>query len=422
LIKINNSTKGARFMNNDRVGYNWLARQFHWFTVPLILFLFALGVVMTELPVSSLKLSLYAWHKWIGLIVFGLVLLRLLWRFISPKPLPSDHDGVPRVIKVLAKVGHVALYGLLLALPLIGWLRSSTAGFEIVMFERFRVPDLLSKDEALSKQLALLHEIGAEALFVLLLGHVGAVVMHHYLWRDKVLERMKPAKLHIVVIVCSLLGAVGFALSVLWVAPAAVLTQNGENTALKKADGGGGQAVETEVVSQDEWQIVHDSSKLEFTAIQKEAKTTGVFKTFRLKALTFDPLEPALANLEVVIDMKSLSFGNQLIDQTLFASDWFDVEAYPTAVFRAKGFERLERDLYRLKGELVIKDIAKPLTVDLSIVKSVTEDGLSDRVMARGKTVISRTAYGIGQGEWESTDTLLDEVSLTIDVTAIKEQ
>jgi len=404
-------------MNKDQVRYNWLARQFHWFTVPLIVSLFALGVVMTELPVSQLKLTLYAWHKWIGLCVFGLVLLRLLWRFISPKPVPSAHDGVPFAITVLAKVGHVALYCLLIALPLIGWLRSSSAGFEIVLFEFIPIPDLLAKDEDLSKQLAFLHEIGAILLFVLLLGHVGAVVVHRVLWRDNVLERMKPTKFHIVLIVCSLLGAVGFALNSLWFNGAPVLIQNGEQTVPKRADGDEGQAIDRAGVSEDGWQIVRDSSKLEFTATQKEAGTTGVFKSFQLKALTFDPLAPELANIEVIIDIASLSFGTQLIDQTLLASDWFDASAHPRAVFWAKGFEKLGGDLYRLKGQLVIKDIAKPLTVDLTIIKTST-----GRITAKGQGVISRTAYGIGQGEWASTDTLLDEVSLTIDVTAIKEQ
>ena len=89
--------------------------------------------------------------------------------------------------------------------------------------------------------------------------------------------------------------------------------------------------------------------------------------------------------------------------------------------FYAKAFESLGANKYRLNGTLTIKAIPKPLTVDLLIIKSIDEKISKEMIKATGKAIISRTAFRIGQGEWASTQVLDDEVTLKIDIRAIKE-
>lgn len=70
--------------------YTPVAKGLHWLMAALILGLAALGLVMHEMPLSPLKLELYAWHKWFGVTVFLLVWLRLAWRLTHrPPALPA---------------------------------------------------------------------------------------------------------------------------------------------------------------------------------------------------------------------------------------------------------------------------------------------------------------------------------------------
>src|SRR6185369_13928945 len=69
------------------VGYDPLAKALHWITALLVLGLIGLGLWMVDLPISLTKLLAYGWHKWIGLVVLVLTIVRLLWRWRAP-PLP----------------------------------------------------------------------------------------------------------------------------------------------------------------------------------------------------------------------------------------------------------------------------------------------------------------------------------------------
>ncbi len=395
--------------------YNWLSRQFHWLMVPLILCLFVLGLFMTELPVSELKLTLYAWHKWIGITVLALVVFRLAWRFVSFPP-KSEGPQVPAFIHLLAKVGHIGLYLLLIVIPLIGWLRSSTAGFEIVLFEVLPLPNLMSKDEAFSDVLALLHKLGAFALLFLLIGHIGAVVLHHKVWQDRILQKMAPSFVHMGLLAGALLAGIGLIVYSTVINPPQAAPELAE---IQQQDKPG--VFQTTKSAHTQWVVDQKTSKLEFTATQKSSPTTGVFKSLLLNRLKFDPDAPAKAKVEVIVDVASLSLGTQMIEQTLLSSSWFDVQAHQTAKFYAEAFESLGANKYRLNGTLTIKAISKPLTVDLLIIKSNDEKIKKETIKATGKAIMSRTAYGIGQGEWASTQVLDDEVTLTIDIHAIKQ-
>ena len=399
-------------MSGLRKTYNWLARQFHWLTVPFVILAFCLGLVMTGLPLSPLKLSLFAWHKWIGILILGLVGLRLIWRLVSPRPEYVSPSTVPSFVHFLSKLGHGALYGLLLALPLIGWARSSTAGIEIKLFEVVPLPDLLAKDEVFSKQLALWHEWGAWALLVLLVGHVGAVVLHHKVWQDPVLAKMPASWLHKGLVGLGLFMGGGVIINALVFNPPQLVGETQKQVKTVPV---------TQPVSQM-WRVDAQASKLEFSAQQKGAATTGYFKTVQLAALRFSRDEPERAEVTVRVETGSLVVGNTMVEQALTSSGWFNSAEFPYATFTAKGFVPVKEGGYRLNGFLTIKGITKPLSVVLKITEQNDEASGADKLKAVGHASISRSAYNIGEGEWAGSDVLADEVQLSIDITAIKVQ
>ncbi len=170
--------------------YTRTAIALHWLVALLILAALPLGLTMTDLPLSPQKLKYYAWHKWLGVTVFALAVVRLLWRLAhAPPPLPAS---VPAWQRRSAHALHWALYVLMLAIPVAGWLMSSAKGFQTVYLGVLPIPDLLDKNEALGDLLARVHAWLAYVLILLLVVHVAAALKHHLVDRDEVLRRMLP--------------------------------------------------------------------------------------------------------------------------------------------------------------------------------------------------------------------------------------
>jgi cytochrome b561 len=170
--------------------YTGIAIALHWLMAIGIVGLFALGVYMHELPLSPDKLKLYAWHKWAGVSVFLLVIVRLAWRVTHRPPALPGH--MPRLEQWVAHAGHHLLYLLMFAIPLSGWLMSSAKGFQTVWFGLFPLPDLLAKNKESGDLLQTVHWALNMALAVIVLGHAAVALKHHFLSRDDVLTRMLP--------------------------------------------------------------------------------------------------------------------------------------------------------------------------------------------------------------------------------------
>lgn len=172
--------------------YTAVAIALHWLIAIAILANFGLGLYMADLPLSvgPIKLKLYAYHKWAGVTIFVLVILRILWRITHRPPgLPAAMRGWERG---LATLTHVVLYGLTLAVPLTGWLFSSAKGFQTVYFGVWPIPDLIGKDAGLAEILLELHENLNFLMAALVVLHVAAALKHHVRDRDDVLARMLP--------------------------------------------------------------------------------------------------------------------------------------------------------------------------------------------------------------------------------------
>ena len=177
---------------SSRQQYTGIAKVLHWLIALLIIGLFMLGQYMSDLSMSPRKLQLYSWHKWFGVTVFLLVLIRLGWR-LTHQP-PSLPASMPKIQQLASHVGHAALYLLMLVIPLSGWLMSSAKGYQTVWFGVLPLPDLLGKDKQLGDMLAELHGALNGLMMLMIVVHVLAALKHHFIDRDDILKRMLPSR------------------------------------------------------------------------------------------------------------------------------------------------------------------------------------------------------------------------------------
>ncbi|MGN6464058.1 MAG: cytochrome b [Rhizobiaceae bacterium] len=178
-------------LRNTKQGYGWVAVVLHWTIAILIVGQWVLGKVMKHLVDQRLSFDLVQWHKSFGLLILSLVVFRLLWRLVNPRPeLPADMGGLELQA---ARWTHRALYALMVLLPLSGWAIVSTTMLEIPTFAfyLFVVPDLpLRRSDAAETLWTSVHEALGWVLLALVALHVAAAARHHFLLRDDVLRRM----------------------------------------------------------------------------------------------------------------------------------------------------------------------------------------------------------------------------------------
>lgn len=173
------------------VRYARLSIYLHW----LMLLLIAAVYASIELKGNFTKGSeprelLKQWHFMLGLTVFALVWLRLLARWFYPAPRAVAGAAWE---KILASVMHWALYGLMIGLPLLGWLTLSAAGKPIPFFA-LQLPPLVATDSDLAGSFKALHETLGQAGYWLIGLHAAAALFHQYVRRDGTLSRMLPGK------------------------------------------------------------------------------------------------------------------------------------------------------------------------------------------------------------------------------------
>lgn len=162
----------------------------HWTIVVLIGWMAWLGLTMVDMPPTPAKIEAYALHKSLGLTLLALVVLRLAWRLFAGAPRPVA--GTPTWQARLASTTHWAMYALLFAIPVSGWVFNSASGYPLQWFKAFNLPAVAARSEALADAAIGVHEAGFWLLLLLVLVHAGAAFHHHLFKGDDTLRRMLP--------------------------------------------------------------------------------------------------------------------------------------------------------------------------------------------------------------------------------------
>jgi cytochrome b561 len=166
--------------------FNLLARLLHWSMAIAILAMLFIGAAM----VVSIRHreQLLDLHRPLGLAILLLAIVRLVNRLRNtPPPLPQD---LPRIQVFMAHASHWILYGLMLAMPVIGWAMLSAGGYPVVVFDGVNLPAILPHSAVMYGILRPLHGVLAYLLFFTILGHLGAALFHAWVRRDEVFAQM----------------------------------------------------------------------------------------------------------------------------------------------------------------------------------------------------------------------------------------
>jgi cytochrome b561 len=177
-------------LRNTPDRYGAIAQMLHWAIVALVAWQIVLGVTGSDLPLGLQRLITLSRHKSLGMTIFGLMALRLAWRFIDPPPaLPA---GMQPYERFAARATHGLLYATIMAMAIVGWLSSSASNLTVSWFGHFNFPDLMRADAELAKRAKAVHRLLAWALVSLIVLHVLAALRHHFLLKDSILMRMLP--------------------------------------------------------------------------------------------------------------------------------------------------------------------------------------------------------------------------------------
>ena len=177
-------------LKNTRDQWGSISKLLHWLVVLLILAMAWIGLTMGDLPNGPDKIATYALHKSIGITILVLVLLRLGWRLYAGAPAPVP--GTPNWQDRIASLTHWALYALLLAMPISGWVLNSSSGFPLQWFGLVNLPAIAGRDQDVHELAENMHETLFWILITLVVLHAAAAFYHHLFQRDATLARMLP--------------------------------------------------------------------------------------------------------------------------------------------------------------------------------------------------------------------------------------
>ena len=345
------------------------AKLLHWLSALLVLALIGLGLWMVALPLGLTKLYAYAWHKWIGLTVLVLTVLRLAWRARRrPPPLP---DTVTAWERALAPWSHGLLLAVLVALPISGWLMSSAGGVKVIWFGFVELPDLVARDLTLFERLRTLHHWLAWTLMALLAIHLAAVVRHDVRRRDGIFRRMAP-----------------FMLVLVLLSPRPVLAQSS-------------------------WTIDPAKSRIAFSAEQVGKIASGRIAGWT-GTIVFDPQDLGQARIDIRMDMRTASTGAKDVDDMMLGANFLDAQRQPDARFTSTSVVARGGGGYEARGRLTQRDVTRDVVLPFTLRLQ------GNQATARGTLQIKRLDYGVGRNEWTSTNYVADPVGIEVTVVATR--
>ncbi len=150
-------------------------------------------------------------------------------------------------------------------------------------------------------------------------------------------------------------------------------------------------------------------------------KVRGSFNEFDGSGY-FDADQPSNSHLELTIQAASIDSRNADRDGHLRSNDFFDMETYPTISYRSTAVEVVDADTYRVTGDLTMKGVTKPVTIDFEYTGTAVDPFGNMRLGLEGNVVVNRKDWGINwNAALDAGGVLVSEkVTLEFEVSAIK--
>jgi cytochrome b561/polyisoprenoid-binding protein YceI len=413
--------------------YANVAIVLHWLIAFGILFQVSLAWRFQDLHTPE-GFALTQLHKSVGITILVLSLARLAWRLMNPPPpLPADMAAWE---KGLAHAVHWALYGIMIGMPLTGWLMVSASRITVPTLLYGAIPwpnvpgiaDLApAAKHAWRKIGSNGHEWLSYGFYGLFVLHVGGALKHQLFSRDEpVLHRMAPgavagrwADWRLAAVLVLALAAIALGKLVEPPLPRTAPPPAPAEAAAAPEPAAASSPAPAAPVSPAapspqaaapsgpvHWAVAPGST-LGFATAWSGTPISGRFDKWRAD-IVFSPDALDRSKVTVTIDLGSVKTGDAQRDATLPSDDWFGVAAHPQAVFTATKFEKTGPDRYVAHGTLQLKGVSKPQ--DLAFKLTIT----GDQAAATGTASLDRTAFAVGQGEFAATDQIPGKVAVTV--------
>ena len=393
--------------------YSTIAIILHWLIAFAMIGMILGGWYMTDLPDGAPgQYFLYQMHKSIGITVLLLTIARILWRVMNPPPaLPDDMKGLEKTASHLV---HLGFYGLMIALPLTGWLYSSVSvklDVPTVLYGVISWPDVPFVDglktEAASGAVNFVHSKLAWVTLALLALHVAGAIKHELSAEQGVLKRMAPG----------LFGKTnapqnkGRGALTAFGSAAAVLIIVTSAAPLLSSLSGSGAPVSSDAAFEPNWSVDLNASSITFSGIHDGNAFSGSFGNWDA-AIQFDPSAPEAGRADVTVAMGSASASQKLYEDSLPSMEWFNTANFPTATVEVVDISASGGSSYTSTARLTLKGItvetAFPFTLDLE----------GDRAQMTGQAIFERTPLDLGQSSDPNADWVSEQVTVDVVVEA----
>jgi cytochrome b561 len=183
-------SRGPMQWRNSAERFGLPAQLLHWLTALFMLLAWLLGTFKDTLPRGAPREQALALHWSFGFLVLALACARAAWRAVDH--LPPEVPGVAAWEHRVAGLAHLALYAIMVGLPLTGLFTAYAQNRAVTVLGLFTIPPLIGADRALARSIKDVHELLGNAMLVLVGLHAAAALRHHFILRDAVLRRMLP--------------------------------------------------------------------------------------------------------------------------------------------------------------------------------------------------------------------------------------
>jgi cytochrome b561/polyisoprenoid-binding protein YceI len=411
--------------------YSQTAMALHWTIALAFAFQLALGWRLEDIPKGPGLFSAYQLHKSVGITILVLTFVRLAIRITHSRP-PAMSDDVWAAR--MAHAVHWLFYLALLLGPIAGWVIVSTATIKVptLIFGAIPWPHLpipLSWQEPAEGVHAAMAWLGFGLFFL----HVAGALRHQFMKDENILGRMIPLLKTGSISKMRAAIAAGLAIIAVWAAHGAGWKmpfgpQSAANFA-KVPEAAPGPAPKAKMVEEtpvsvdaidnesaiqplSDWRVL-PGGRLGFTANWSGTSVSGSFGRWDSR-IRFTPDALEKTTIRVLVDLRSVNTGDSQRDESLNSRDFFETATYPDAMFSTVGIRALSNDRYEARGVLEFHGKKHPLTIVFTMkIKNGT-------ARVRGSARLDRTMFGVGSGEWASTDQIAANVAVSFNFIATR--